>query len=225
MIEPSDGAPPDSGMTLVEVLVAMGLFGVLASILLGLGLSTQAVTEDTRDRTGVNEEARIAMERIAREVRQSAGLDSVTLPGTPAGHTSTSFTFWTDFNNDGARTNTASDPEVMTYEWDPDTEELSMTAVTGLATVTRPVLAATVTSFVVEPRSSRWQYDQVGGACSCADGITTWRELDNSAVGNYNSEPDPQELRFADLLFVSMTVEDGNGTQTYSTQIDLRNRS
>ncbi len=113
----------------------------------------------------------------------------------------------------------------MTYEWNPATQELSMTAVTGVATVTRPVLAAKVTSFVIEPRSSRWQYDQVGGACSCADGITTWLELDNSAVGNHNSEPDPQELRFADLLFVSMTVEDGNGTQTYSTQIDLRNRS
>ena len=75
--------------------------------------------------------------------------------------------------------------------------------------MTRPVLAAKVTSFVIEPRSSRWQYDQVGGACSCADGNTTWLELDNSAVGNHNSEPDPQELRFADLLFVSMTVEDG----------------
>ena len=121
MIETPDGAPRDGGMTLIEVLVAMGLFGVLASLLLGLALSTQAVTGDTRDRTGVNEEARIAMERIAREVRQSAGLDAVSLPGTPAHHTTTSFTFWTDFNNDDARTNNASDPEVMTYEWNPAT--------------------------------------------------------------------------------------------------------
>jgi hypothetical protein len=34
---------------------------------------------------------------------------------------------------------------------------------------------------------------------------------------------DTTELKYVDLLGVSMTVSDGAGTQTYRTQIDLRN--
>lgn len=210
----------DEGMSLVEVLVAMTLFGILASLLLSLALATQAVTQDTRDRTGVNEEARAAMERITREVRQATSIDAVTLP-TAAAPSITSFTFWTDFNGDGARSTSAADPEVMTYRWNSDTKRLSLTAQTGSTDETRPVLAAKVTSFVIEPLSSRWEYDADG------NGTTTWRELDAAGppIGNGDGVANEPELSRVDLLAVTMTVQDGKGTQTYRTQIDLRNRS
>ena len=70
----------DSGVTLIEVLVSMGLFALVGSLLLGLALSTDSVTASTRSRAGVTEETRTAMERLSRELRQSAGIDAVTLP-------------------------------------------------------------------------------------------------------------------------------------------------
>lgn len=221
MIEEVDGTEPnDQGMTLIEVLVAMGLFAVLSTLLLGLAVSTNAVTQDTRARTAVTEEARTAMERMTREVRQSSGLDAVTLP-TDAAPDITSFTFWTDFDGDGVRDTNAADPEVLTYRWKHSTQRLSLTAQTDSGDETRPVLAANVTSFVVELRSSEWAFDTDG------NGITTWQELDakGAPVGNQNGVPDGPELTHIDLVAVTLTVQDGNGTQTYRTQIDLRNRS
>jgi prepilin-type N-terminal cleavage/methylation domain-containing protein len=211
----------DQGMTLIEVLVAIGLFGILGSLLLGLAISTNAVTEDTRARTGVTEEARTAMERMTREVRQASEIESVTLPSVPGAQEITAFTFWTDFDGDGLKSTNAADPEVMTYRWNPANQRLSLTAQTGALEETRPVLAAKVTSFVIELRSSSWEYDTNG------DGTTTWLELDGAGppVGNDNGIPDAVELAHIDLLAVNMTVEDGSGTQTYRTQIDLRNRT
>lgn len=207
------GEPADRGASLVEVLVAMGLFAVLGTLLLGLVFSTNAVTQDTRERSGVAEETRTAMERIARELRQSSGIDSVVLGAT------TSLTFWTDFNGDGTRTNNAADPEVLTYRWDLSTRRLSLTAQTESAPETRPLLAAEVTSFEVGLRSSRWELDANG------DGTTTWEELDASAVGNKNGVADAPELAYVDLIELAMTVVDADGRQTYRTQVDLRNRS
>ena len=210
--------PRDRGMTLIEVLVAMGLFGVLSSLLLGMAISTNKVTEDTRARTGVSEEARTAMERVTRELRQSSGLTSVSLP--PDGVVgTTSFTFWTDFDGDGAQDASATDPEVLTYRWSKDTKTLSLTAVTGGDPETRPLLAAKVTGFTVGLQSSRWQYD------ANHNGVTTWLEIDQSPVGDKDGVADPQELQYIDLVTLSMTVQDGQATQTYRTQVDLRNRS
>lgn len=214
-------ASRDQGMTLIEVLVAMGLFGILSTLLLGLAVSTSAITDDTRARTGVTEEARTAMERMTREVRQASEIESVTLPSAANPTGITSFTFWTDFDGDGLKSGNAADPEVMTYRWNPANRRLSLTAQTGSVEETRPVLAADVSSFVVELRSSSWEYDANG------DGITTWQELDAAGppVGNGNGAPDIVELERIDLLAVTLTVEDGAGRQTYRTQIDLRNRS
>lgn len=211
--------PHDSGMTLIEVLVGMGLFAVLGSLLLGAVLSTARVTEGTRDRTNVNEEARLAMERMTREVRQANIIDSVTIPATPGGGI-TSFTFWTDFDGNGLRGGTAADPELLTYRWDPATERLTLTAHDAATDETRPVLAANVSFFEADLRSSRWQYD------ANKDGITTWKELDLAAapVGNHNATADV-ELELIDLLSVRLTVDDASGSETYRTQIDLRNRN
>ena len=207
----------DSGMSLIEVLVSMGLFALVGSLLLGLALSTQAVTDSTRTRAGVTEETRTAMERLNRELRQSAGIEAVTLPG-PA--TSMSLTFWTDFDGDGMRDTTAADPEVLTYCWSPVTQQLTLGSTTDCS-VARPVLAATVASVQLELDSSEWAYDANG------DGTTTWLELDQkgSPVGNQNNRPDGPELAHVDLVGVTIVVRDGNGEQSYQTQIDLRNRS
>ena len=205
----------DSGVTLIEVLVSMGLFALIGSLLLGLALSTDSVTASTRARAGVTEETRTAMERLSRELRQSAGIDAVTLPGS-----SMALTFWTDFDGDGVRDTTAADPEVLTYCWSASSRQLTLAA-TSDCTAARPVLAATVESVTLELDSSEWAYDANG------DGTTTWAELDQKGppVGNQNGLPDSTELAHIDLVGVTLTVRDGSSEQTYHTQIDLRNRS
>lgn len=208
----------DAGVSLVEVLVGMGLFAVLGTLLLGLALSTSRVSTDTRALANVSEESRLAMERMTRELRQSSGLTAVEL----SGGSTTALTFWTDFNGNEVKDPNAADPEVLTYRWNPTTKVLSLTAndATGTA-ITRPVLAAHVSSFTLGLRSSKWQYDANG------DGATTWQELDAAAapVGDQDGLPDGPELANIDLLEISMTVLDGARAQTYDTRVDLRNRN
>lgn len=209
-------APRDGGFSLVEVLVAMALFGVLGSLLLGLALGTSRVTEDVRSLTTVNEESRLAMERMVRELRQARSITAVTLPPS----STTSLTFWTDFNGNDAADLAVADPEVLTYRWNPATNRFTLTANDASATaVTRPVLAASVSALTLELRSSRWQLDADG------DGQTTWQELDAPAAGgNGNGVPDGTELDAIDQVGLTMTVLDGTRAQTYTTRVDLRNR-
>jgi type II secretory pathway pseudopilin PulG len=210
----------DEGISLVEVLVAMGLFGVLSTLLLGFAISTSQVTDDTRKLAGVNEESRLAMERFSRELRQANEILSFTLPADPTTDP-VAMTFWTDFDGDGAQDLSATDPEVLTYRWDPTNHRLTLTANDPSGTaVTRPVLASNVSAFTLDLSSSLWEHDHNG------DGVTTWQEIDGYApVGDHDGVPDPLELDLVDLVSVSMTVLDGPHRQTYTSQVDLRNQN
>lgn len=221
MTAPDDSTPHrDEGMTLVEVLVALGVFGVLATVLLGFALSTSRVADQTRRTAEVDEETRLAMERMTRELRQASEILDADVPTTPT--SIVAFTFWTDFNGNGVQDLNAADPEVLTYRWNPATQRLTLTAndPDGTAT-TRPVLAASVTQFSFDLHSSAWELD------ADADGTTTWQELDTSGapIGNTNGRPDAEELKYVDLVAVSMQVSDAGDSQGYRTEIDLRNRN
>lgn len=213
-------AARDSGVSLVEVLVGMGLFGVLSTVLLGFVISTSRVTEDTRNLSAVNEESRLAMERLTRELRQANKVLSHQLPAAPGDPTG--LTFWTDFNGNRTQDLSATDPEVLTYRWDPTQNRLTLTAndPTGAA-VTRPVLASNVSAFDIDLYSSLWEYD------ADADGMTSWQELDAAGppVGDNDGAPDTIELDLVDLVTITMTVLDGPHKQTYRTEVDLRNRN
>jgi type II secretory pathway pseudopilin PulG len=211
----------DEGLSLVEVLVATALFGLLGSVLLSIALSTSRLTDDTRQLTGVNEQSRLSMERLGRELRQADKILAVKLPAGPTD--STALTFWTDFNGNNAEDLNASDPEVLTYRWDPATSRLTLTANDASGTaVTRPLLSEKVSAFTIGLHSSLWQYDTPP-----ADGSVDWTELDaaGAPVGNNNGKPDDPELDFIDLVDLSMTVLDGSHAQTYETHVDLRNRN
>lgn len=223
-----DQRPSDEGMTLIEVLVAMGLFAVVGSLLLSLALSTSAVTDTVKANTGVDEEARTAMERMTRELRQATQIQAVHL----ASHTDPTIwiRFWTDFDGNHVESTDASNPEVMTYTWTPPSAgadgTLSLSALGSDSE--KPLLAADVTHFALGLESSDWEYDSVNGTDSEAvagerrDSVT-WSELDKSALGNLNGRPDGAELDHINLVTVAITVDDGSGSESYGTQIDLRN--
>ena len=207
----------DAGVSLVEVLVAMGLFGMVSTILLGMALGTSRVTDDTRRFSGINEESRLAMERFTRELRQAEEIKAFST--TPAGDVT--LRFFTDFDGDGVEGTSASDPELLTYTWTAATKRLTLS---GQGAGSAQVLSVAVSDFEVDLYSSLWEYDDDG------DGLASWQELDAAGppVGNANGAADAGEgleLERIDLVTVSMTVLDGPRAQTYRTQVTLRNRS
>ncbi|MFP5253739.1 MAG: type II secretion system protein J [Actinomycetes bacterium] len=208
----------DAGVSLVEVLVGMALFGVLTTILLGVSLSTSQVTEHTRQVSAVNAESQLVMERLTRELRQAS---KVTVLHNSTGATDPArLQFQVDFDGEPGPTEAANAPVVtVDYTWDPATGDLTISegADSGL-------LAEGVTGFSVVAGSTLWQYDADG------DGDTTWQELNDAGppVGDAdNPAVLDVELPYVDRVEISMTVErdiDGEAfEQTYVTKVDMRN--
>ena len=208
----------DAGVSLVEILVAIGLFGVLGSLLLGVALSTAKVTDDTRQVATIGEESRAGMERMTRELRQTARLTSVNLP--EATNDSTRFTLWADFDGNKCINVNGADPEELTYVWNPTTRRLTLTASVAGTSYTERLLAATVSSFSLELNSSSWQYDDD------QNGTTTWQELNSSPIGDGIATVfTTAELDRIDLMRLSLTATDGTHSFRYTTSVDLRNQN
>lgn len=208
----------DGGFTLVELLVAMGLFAVLCTILLGLAISSSGVADDTRRLATVGDESRLGMERMTRELREAARIEDVVLP--TGGSASTRFTLWADFNANGCIDPGATDPEELTYTWDPVTQYLTLSAVIGGTPHSERLLATKVSSFELRLNSSAWQYD------ADHDGTTTWQEIDSSSIGDHNALSfTDAELEQIDLIGVSIRATDGSHSMSYATDVDLRNQN
>jgi len=210
---------PAAGFTLIELLVAMGLFSILATILLGLAISSSGVADDTRQLATVGDESRLGMERMTRELREAAKLNDVVLP-TDSGTGPTRFTLWADFNANGCIDRGAFDPEEVTYTWDPLTRYLTLSAVINGVERSERLLATKVSVFSLTLNSSSWQYD------ANQNGKTTWQEIDASSIGDGNrANFTSAELQHIDLVGLSITTTDGSHEVHYATDVDLRNQS
>jgi type II secretory pathway component PulJ len=219
-----DRGPLDEGFTLAELMVAMGLFLLLGSLIMTSVLSMSRATTDVRQFTSINEQARIATERLTRELRQAAEIRAAVLP--TASNPDTSMTFGVDFNGNQTIDTVAADPEVLTYRYESANRRLTLTAndESGNA-VTRPILSEQVSAFSLQFRSSLWRYDVTGPTPNVPDGVTDWTELDASPIGNHNNILDGPELAKIDLIAVTLSVLEGNHRQTYETQVGLRNQA
>lgn len=219
------------GYTLVEMLVALVIFSVLGAIIMSTVLAARSATDNTRLTSDLNEEARVALNRISRELRQAVALSDVKAAGggpvvAASPSAATSFTFSADFDGDGVIEPTATDPEELTYSWNGSQLLLTAADVSGTV-VTSPVLAAHVTSFAIEFRSSLWQYD-----CDGLNG-TLWTELDkyqptgcapaSAGVGDNTGTLTAPELARVDNVVIRLTVLQGAKRQDYRVQIDMRN--
>ena len=240
----------EAGFTLVEVLVGLILMAILGtfflSVVFGANNSAKArVTDDTTGAVDLNEEARLALNRMARELRQATVISAVRNPDGPSYSSTaiTSVTFSADFTGDGCIDGVApagttglvcgayqaTNPEVLTYCWDPSTSVRQLYLIPGTlsgntcqVTGAQPILAGQVTSLKFSYRSNQYLWDTSG------DGVTTWLELDQAdpPTGDGNATLDSNELPAIDSIVIDIGVASGSThTQSYETQIDLRNLS
>jgi prepilin-type N-terminal cleavage/methylation domain-containing protein len=236
-----------AGFTLVELLVAIVVLGALGTAFMSTILGASQSANATKSEHDLNEEARLAINRMARELRQATSITNVLNPDGPTYSSSgiTAVTFTADFNGDGCidgvapspapvpaptcQPYNANNPETLTYCWDPSASVRQLYLIPGtLAGNTcqvagaLPILAGQVTAFKLSYRSNNYLYD------ANDDGITTWLELDQAGppVGNQNGQLDAPELSHIDSIVIDLSVSaNGVHPQSYTTQVDLRNRS
>jgi prepilin-type N-terminal cleavage/methylation domain-containing protein len=204
----------ERGFTLIELLVTVAIFAMLSTAIMTTIMSISRATEVTKVTTDINQEARLAIDRMTRELRQARELYTAT---------STSIDFGVDFNGDGTIDDYAVDPEHLTYNVvtvSGTQQRIELTANDGSVVVTRPILASQVYGFTFSYRSSLYLCDANG------DGITTWQEMDASSLavchGNNNGILD-DELQNVDSIALSFYVFNDSHRQDYRTLINLRN--
>lgn len=220
----------DGGFTLIELLVAMSLFAGLSATLLTAVLATSSAARSNRTYNDLNEEARLVLNRMSRELREAARITEVVNPQGPGFNATndSSVTFEVDFNGNGVIEPLATDPERLTYVYSYSERQLKLSA----GGVTVPVLAANVEQFSLTYRSRlsdrRLPLDGLN-ACDTPspsrDGLLNWIELDraqSAGFGNCNGLLDV-ELPYIDSVQIDVTVLKQPRAQRYRTQVDLRN--
>ncbi len=206
------------GFTLIEVLVAMGIFALLSLVVLTFMFSSVESMRRGRERLGSSAAARAALNRVARDIREADAVRSVSPPDGAS---------WvevnTDFDADGTITNTAPESaETLRFEFDSAARTL-VVRTPETAPAASGVLAEGVQDVTFDYRGSDLAFDWDG------DGSVTWRELDAapdhdvSGVGNANGALDV-ELPYVTGVEVSLVFE-GADRDTYSAFVELRNRN
>lgn len=247
MSRPLPPGGDDDGFTLVELLVAMVVVVVLMAVTMVAVDSTTDLVRTASRSADLNEQARRALNRMVRDVRQTTQLVTVVNPDGPSFDATrvVALRFRADYDGDGCAggvqgTDPAvacaaydpASPEDLTYCYEPasallhvvDNQAPSVVPVSaGALTCSggQPLLAGSVAGFRVEYRSNAYRHD-----LAPADGVTTWLELDaaDPPVGNANGRLDA-EVGELDALVLVLTVQRDAGRQTYRTHVDLRNLS
>ena len=236
----------DAGFTLVEFLVSMSIMIVLITVTLSVVRVTSDAVVTTQEQQNLNEEARQAINRMARDIRQAKQIVTAVNPD-GAGFDSAALVavrFKSDYDGDGCISGfssstppavclsyNASNPEDVTYCFEPATDQLYVidNRAVGVVEVTsastscsggEPLLAGNVSAFKVSYRSDVYRDDT-----NPTDGVTTWTELDESgAEGNLNGILD-DELVNIDSVVLDLPMSLSGRDQLYRTQVGLRNQS
>ena len=226
----------ERGYSLVEMLVGMAVFSIVAAGFMAVMFSVARSTDATADSVRISDEARLGLNRLVRDTREAGWIDlSSTSPAGPHD----SFTVKIDYNADGAYANPASGSaqgsyEIVTYAYDDPGNRITVTApgvgtetlVSGVDCVrnTLGVCKGSVFSFT----SNKLEYDWSG------DGVTTLQELDQAACSPNNvTTLDPacsnntlveKELAALTSVNVALALTAGDRSSDYYTEAQLRNR-
>jgi type II secretory pathway pseudopilin PulG len=238
-----------AGFTLVEFLISMMVMMVLIAVTMSTVVSSSSAVKTATQVQGLNEEARLAINRMARDVRQASAIVTAVNPDGPSFASSgiVALRLNADYDGDGCVGGVGTgclaynggNPEDITYCYEFSSKQLyvidnqaaGVTPVTSSSTSCaggQPLLAGNVESFKVEYRSNQYRYDSTSDTAPFqSDGVTTWRELDAASppIGNGNGALDSVELANVDSVVLDVTMKVSGHAQDYRTQVDLRNRS
>lgn len=206
--------PRDEGMTLIELLVAMSIFGVLGTLVLSFGIATAHITDETSNSVDLNEEARVAIERLARDLRDADHVTQV-LPA-PGGSGCDANEFVGLSFTEGS-TETADVPHAVSYKWDIGNKQLILSEAIP-DPEQQPILAAKVSHLCIQLWSSRWS-----PIPAHPDKGTSWAELNPPSPPNTTDWWCTAQLADVDRVSLSLTAEMHGHARTYTTDVFLRN--
>lgn len=121
---PTFGVPGRAGLTLVELMISLVIFGVIIAVVFGFLSESRRSYNSTRTKSQYQQGLRAVMSLVSREVRsagcnpQSAGFERF------AAATATQLQCRADLNGDGDVADNNPDEDVI-YSFDPNTGELS----------------------------------------------------------------------------------------------------
>jgi prepilin-type N-terminal cleavage/methylation domain-containing protein len=235
----------DHGFSLIEIMVALGIFSIVSFAFLSVMLSSSRSGRTTRDNVRVAEEARLGLNRMVRDVRE-AGWISLSSASPTATHNS--FTVKIDYNGDGTYANpappnapTEGNYEVVTYAFDDPGDRITLTAegfpvetlIKGVDCV-RVTTSGPCKGSVFSFTSNRLEYD-VGppGGPFVPDGVTTLAEIDGMACAPHNvTTMDTtcngalvdKELANITSIGIAFSLKTASSSSNFYAEAQLRNR-
>jgi type II secretory pathway component PulJ len=207
-------------------MVAMMVFSLISFAFLRVVFSASRGAKTVQNVVNVSEEARLSLNRMVRETRESGQISNPT---------ATSYQLQTDFNGNGVIEATPSDPtgnyESLTFSWVEANKTLTATAGSTVEVLARGIDCVRRTTDntcrdMFRYTSSRLEYEAALNVCNTTtsvDGVTTSIELDRSTVGNNNCLLDGSELQFVDGVEFQFTATVGKSTSAFFTTAQLRN--
>ena len=185
--------PDRSGMTLVELIVALAIFAVITTVVIGFLTGSRRTYASTSDRALYQQSLRAVFSLMTREIR-SAGCDpaEVGIEGISVAD-DLILRCRMDLNGDGNTLGVAPDEDVS-YGFNAGLGELQRTTTLGTQTILRDVQLVQFTYF-----------DRDG----------------NLLAATPLSPADRAQVQFVDIL-INGTLRDGEPV-TYSTRVHVRN--
>jgi prepilin-type N-terminal cleavage/methylation domain-containing protein len=184
----------EAGFTLVELLVAILIFGVISTSIYLVVLSSVRGSDTARTVADISEEARLGLNRMIRDTREAERLTSVD---------AASYTIRVDFNRDGDTTDA---DEEETFLFDGDDEVITLNG-EELVRDVHQIGTEAVFSYT----SNSLEYD------TNQDGVASRAEV-------IAAEGAGQEFPFLTNVSYSIEVGEGDQATQFRSEAQLRNR-
>lgn len=218
----------DGGFTIIELLVGIMLLSIVSISFYSVMFSGTRSSDTTRSLVRVSEEARFGLNRLIRDTREAELLgcsDTVACPTSTRFNVKVDFDGGVDADGDGDaydNPNARGDFEDVTFAYNAAADTITLNGEVLVRGV-QPIPGKQMFTY----SSNFLEYDWD------ADGVTTWQELDAGRsrgvnVGNGNAGtsagPDQGEISFVSSVSLALRISDGDRTQDFYAQAQLRNR-
>ena len=214
----------ESGYTMVEMMVAIGLFAIVSTTFYSTLFAMSRGSEKAQAMTMTSEEARLGFNRMVRDTREGSAI---------VGADQNSFTVKVDFDADGTislfpDTNSQGDYEELTYEFKPAQEIVTLNDEVLMRDVDCAEAAGGGCIDVFTYSSNYLDYDWD------RNGVTSWVELNDAplhgviGVGDGDNPPvlDGPELSLLSNVTFTLAVagsQDEPSTRFFA-EAQLRNQ-